>query len=117
MDLWKNARANSVETALPDDFYRRIAENRICRNWLPPAADRDFWAKLAAGPWKKREAEKFIAQADAILRKPLEALSAYDYMRFVLEGDRARFERTYLAPSKASTFIRKRSSTMSIPSA
>ena len=97
MDLWKNARANSVEAALPEDFYRRIAENRICRNWLPPAADRDFWAKLAAGPWKKQEAEKFIAQADVLLRKPLETLSTYDYMRFVLEGDRARFERTYLA--------------------
>lgn len=92
---WQNSGANSIEKLLPDDFYFNIARGKISRSFYPKSSDRTAWANIAVSGCKLEMKNKLIAEADEILSRPFTALSTYDYFRFVLEGDRARFEQAY----------------------
>ncbi|MBS1369905.1 MAG: hypothetical protein HPZ91_08145 [Lentisphaeria bacterium] len=94
-ELWKNRRENSIDELLPEEFYLRIAGGKANRRFFPEFSDRSAWRQVAGSGWKADEARRIVAEADGILTRPMEALSAYDYFRFVLDGNRACFERRY----------------------
>jgi hypothetical protein len=58
----------------------------------PPISDREAWTNLPADI-----AERLLTDGAEALAKPWPALLASDYMRYLREGDRARFEALYFA--------------------
>ena len=84
-----------IDRYLPDDFYSKLAEGKAVRIFYPPFADRRTWNVVGDSAQGKQMKPRILAEAEAILKEPVPSLSTYDYFRFVLEGDRARFERAY----------------------
>ena len=64
---------------------------------FPPAADREYWGKIAASERNAGLIAELKRVADSAKSQPVPPLSAVDYMKFQRNGNRLDYERPYFA--------------------